>query len=313
VTPPREAVILSPETERAALNIAAALGTTAADAERRALRIEADLARYRAFSARQALRTFLSAPDPLTAGDWEWLQSGERGPLLLALPLTLPALAIVARLFDDGRRFLCIEETGLTAGVLRFVTELHRGKRAMLVRAPQQVRHRKTAPSPERERTIYVTFPDHHKTTEGTSRIVSFLGGEHYLPVTEPLLYFRGVTPVVTLLPGTDGRLILDRYEAPVSDPVTEDDATALLVWLARSIESFARAGTHELLAWGAMSQRTCDSVRLTRAVHARMLEAFLRAWKSDDGAIAEDVYVWSVGELERIHAANRTRAKGLA
>jgi hypothetical protein len=312
VTSPLDPTVLSPATQLAALNLAAALGATAADAARRAARIEADLDRYRAFSGRQALRTFLSAPDPLASADWDWLRGEQHGALLLALPLSLPSLAIVARLFDAGRHFLCIEETALTAGVLRFVTQLHGGKRAMLVRAPHQVRHRKTAVAPERERTIYITFPDHHKTTEGTSRIVPFLGGEHYLPVTEPLLYFRGVRPLVTLLPGPDGRLMLERYEAPVNDPVTEDDATALLGWLAFSIETFARAGTHELLGWGAMSQRTCDSVRLTRAVNARMIEAFLRAWKRDDRAIPEDVYLWSVAELERIHAANRTRARGV-
>jgi len=167
------------------------------------------------------------------------------------------------------------------------------------------LRHCRTASAEDLARTVYVTFPDHHRSSEGTSRVLPFFGLDHYIPLTEPLLYFRGVSPVVTL---EAGRLV--RYEAQPHDPVIEEDAAALLRWLIDRIETFARTGSDELLGWAAMSQRRCDNVRLSRAVHARMIEAFLRNWKSEAG-IEDGVYRWSIDELSRIHAANRNQAKG--
>jgi len=298
---------LSPDTRLAMQNIAAALGCPIDAAVARALEVERILSRHRDLAShpRQALKALLAMEDPLGADDWRWLRARRSGPFVLALPLTLSAMSIVARLFERGEHFLCIEETSITAPLLRFLGQLHRGSRAAVVPASLQIRHRRTTSAEELARVIYVTFPDHHRSSEGTARVLPFFGAEHYVPLTEALLYFRGASPVVTLEGGT-----LARYEVPPHDPIVEEDATALLVWLMGRIEAFARAGEHELLGWAAMSQRTCDTVRLNRAVHARMLEAFLRSWKSEAG-IDDGLYRWSLGELSRIHAANKNQVKG--
>jgi hypothetical protein len=302
-----ENVALSPDTRVAAQNIASALGCSTDAATARALDVERLLRRHRELAShpRQALEALLAIEDPLPADDWRWLRAKRNGPFILALPLTLSALSIIARLVRSGEHFLCIEETSVTSTLLRFLGELYRGSHAMLMPASMQIRHRRMTAAEELARVIYVTFPDHHRASEGTSRVLPFFGEEHYVPLTEALLYFRGASPLVTLEAGT-----LTRYEVPPHDPIVEEDATALLAWLTGRIEAFARAGTHELLAWTAMSQRTCDTVRLNRAVHARMVEAFLRSWKSAAG-IDDGLYRWSIGELARIHAANKSRAKG--
>jgi hypothetical protein len=307
--------VLSPDGWTAARNIEAALRQPADAAASRARRMELELDRYRglARNPRAALRALLAIDDPLPAADRRWLLKKENGPFVLSLPLTLPALAVIARLFDTRHHFLCIEETPLTMLLLGFLTELHKGRRAMMAQASGLIRHRRLATQKELSRTVFVTFPDHHRSTEGTSRVVPFFGGEHYVPITEPLLYFRGVSPVVTFAPAASGNgLALARYEVRPNDPVTEEDAVELLTWLMARIETFVQAGTHDLLSWTVISHRTRESFRVNRAVDARMVEAFLRAWKDDAGVIGDDLFAWSAGELARIHASSRTTPKEL-
>jgi len=133
---------LSPDTRLAMQNIAAALGCPIDAAVARALEVERILRRHRDLAShpRQALKALLAMEDPLGADDWRWLRARRSGPFVLALPLTLSAMSIVARLFERGEHFLCIEETSVTAPLLRFLGQLHRGAKQLHLGATSPTR-----------------------------------------------------------------------------------------------------------------------------------------------------------------------------
>jgi len=215
------------------------------------------------------------------------LESHEH-PYLLALPYTTDAIALLAHLVTRTRRTVLVEQTLLTQTLMPlFPCEF-----AMSDVLTRRNRTRDAATA----RSIFVTFPDHHFTLEGTTRPITFLGNEFQFSLAEALLYVRGASPLVTLA-HRDGRFQLDAYEAPV-DPqaVREQDALALVEWLAARIESVVRAAPASVLSWRSIAQRTTTAATLRRVLEGRMLQALVRV-----GPLTESTRRWALDRLRSI------------
>lgn len=214
-------------------------------------------------------------------------------PYILALPYTTDAIALLAHLVARTQRTVVIEQTLLTKALMPlFRCEL--ATPDVLIRR-NRMRDERTA------REIFVTFPDHHLTLEGTTRPVTFLGGEFHFSLTEVLLYVRGASPLVTLR-AEQGGYTLEAYDAPV-DPqaVREQDALALLTWLAARVESVVRAAPEKVLSWRSIAQRTSAAARVRRILEGRMLQAFVRV-----GPMQEETRGWALGRLRAIEESNK-------
>lgn len=214
-------------------------------------------------------------------------------PYVLALPYTTDAIALLAHLLTFTRRTVVIEQTLLTQSLM----PLFRCDFA----TPDAISRRNRARDEHSSRAIFVTFPDHHLTLEGTTRPVTFLGGEFHFSLAEALLYVRGAAPVVTMRAEGE-RYALDAYTTPV-DPaaVREEDALSLLRWLAARIESVVLAAPEKVLSWRSVAQRTSAAARVRRILEGRMLQALVRI-----GPMPSETRAWALGRLRAIEESCR-------
>ncbi len=227
----------------------------------------------------------LSAGAPLPAAP---LSPPDRAGIL-ALPFTTDAVLLLHSI----ERPMLIEKTPLTRSI-----EPLFGKRAELVTSDMLLRRNREAGA----RPLFVTFPEHHLTSDGTTRTVRFLGGEHHFSLLEVLLLVRGAAPLVTLRAAAGG-LELVTFDAPIdAAAVREADALAVVAWLAENIESVIRFAPERVLSWRGMAPRTAAAMRLRRAMDARLLQALVRA----GGALPEEVRTRYVARLRSIEELQR-------
>lgn len=210
-----------------------------------------------------------ATPSPADLAPLLQLETSDH-PYILALPYTTDAIALIAHLVARTKRPVLIEQTLLTQTLMPLFRGCELATPDVLIRR-NRMRDERTAPA------VFVTFPDHHLTLEGTTRPVTFLGGEFHFSLAEVLLYVRGAAPLVTMRAG-NGRYVLDTYDAPVSaDAVREADALGLLEWLAARVESVVRAAPANVLSWRAIAQRTSAAARVRRILEGRMVQALIR------------------------------------
>lgn len=225
-------------------------------------------------------------------------------PYLLALPFTVDAVSLLARLDLTTRRVVRVEKTPLVEPILGALAEQSNGR--MELQSPGDlVRANRLRGGRPGERTIFVTFPDHHWTGEETSRRIRFFGEDHWFPVLEPLLFVRGVAPLVTLEP-VEGpgphRFVPVAYDRAVPrGPVTEGDAQETLAWLACRLEAVLRADPGAAFSWGPAASRSERATAARRALDRNLVSGFLRAWRAADRTLAPEAIAKSLSELERL------------
>jgi hypothetical protein len=174
---------------------------------------------------------------------------------ILALPFTTDALAVLGGV----RRPMLIEQTPLTSTL---------GRTDVVTSDVLVARNR------ERVKPLFVTFPDHHLTADGTTRAIPFLGDDHHFSLLEVLLLARGTAPLVTLRAEGEA-LSFVTYDGPRIE--RESDALALLHWLAANLESVLRFAPSHVLSWRSIAQRSAAAVRTRRVLDGHLLQAMIR------------------------------------
>lgn len=239
---------------------------------------------------RNGARSIANAiPSPVDLDPLMRLESRDH-PYILALPYTTDAIVLLAHLALSTRRTVLIEQTPLTQALkplfpCEFAT-------------PDEITRRNRMRNESTARSIFVTFPDHHLTLEGTTRPVTIFGKEFQFSLAEALLFVRGASPIVTLHQH-EGRFLLETYDAPVDrQAVREQDALAIVEWLAARIESVVRAAPMSVLSWQTIAQRTSTAATLRRVMEGRMLQALVRL-----GTLNESTRQWALDRLRTIEA----------
>jgi hypothetical protein len=245
VTSPLDAV----ETEALARNIEKLLGCEIEHARRIGT---ASAARARAVE--RLRRAPLPAPALIVPAD-----AG-----VLALPFTTEAVLLL----NSIRRPMLIESTSET----RILEPLFAGRAELVTSDVMLRRNRDAGPRP-----LFVTFPDHHLTSDGTTRTVPFLGSAHHFSLVELLLLVRGAAPIVTMR-AANGHLQLVAWDAEVDrSSVSEAHALAFVRWLAEQVESVIRSKPECVLSWRAIAQCSASAVRQRRIMDGRLLQALVR------------------------------------
>jgi hypothetical protein len=236
----------------------------------------------------------IAAATPLPAGlDLLTRLEDNDHPYVLALPYTTDAITLLAHVVARTRRTVIVEQTLLTQALMPLF-------RCEFVTPDVMIRRNRTRDE-RTARAIFVTFPDHHLTLDGTTRPVTFLGGEFHFSLAEVLLYVRGASPIVTLRAEQSG-YVLDAYDAPV-DPavVREQDALSIVEWLAARLESVVLAAPAKVLSWRSIAQRTSAAARVRRILEGRMLQALVRI-----APIGDQTRSWAMDRLRSIEESYR-------
>ena len=218
---------------------------------------------------------------------------------LLALPFSVSAMSLIAHLVRDTKRRFYIIDTRFTRYYFPpFLVAPETLERVQLLPAAAMLRQNRAAAP---EAVTYVTFPDLESTSLDTARRVRFLGEDYQFTTLEPLLFFRGLAPLFTFAAGDSGEIKLVAYESPKVNAVTEADIDTLLAWLAQNMEQVFREAPADVLSW-AETRMLAYSMKATTAVmKLKMIEGYVRAWKSADPSFNDAAFARSIVELQKV------------
>jgi hypothetical protein len=251
----------------------------------------------------RALATLRSMNVPLELSEALRVLDAHAGnSYLLALPFSVSAMSLIAHLVRDPKRRFCIIDTRFTRYYFhQFLVAPETRERVQLILPAAMLRQNREATD---NAVTYVTFPDLESTSLDTARRVRFLGEDYQFSTLEPLLFFRGLAPLFTFSAAdfdATHKLKLVAYESPKVNAVTEADIDALLSWLAQHMDQVFRAAASDVLSW-AETRMLAYSMKATTAVmKLKMVEGYVRAWKSADPNFNDARFARSIVELQKV------------
>lgn len=257
--------------------------------------------------AARALRSLRRMPPPPgLAQAVRELEAYAGTSYLLALPLTVSSVILLARLTEDSSRHFCLIGTPLTCHYLKPLLDGPGGGRVKFLSSAEMLAHnRRRLETGSAEAVTYVTFPDHQTTAGDTMWGVNFLGEEYQFTTLEPLLFFRGLAPLFTLdasAYGSAGRLSLAAYPGPCDlETFSKADVLSVLGWLAGHLEHVFREMPADVLSWMQAVSRSSRIKAQVTVMKLKLVEGYLRAWHTSGTAMNAETYAWSITELRRL------------
>src|SRR5215213_1949882 len=257
----------------------------------------------------RALATLRSLSVPLdVAGTLRMLDAHAGNSYLLALPFSVSAMSLIAHLVSDTRRSFCVIDTQFTRYYFYpFLKATETRDRLQLLPPAAMLKHnrmRLEQPAAADNPVTYVTFPDLESTSLDTARRVRFMGEDYQFSTLEPLLFFRGLAPLFTFNAGDFAarrKLKLVAYESTKLNAVTQSDVDVLLTWLAQNMEQVFREVPADVLSW-AETHMLAYSMKATSSVmKLKMVEGYVRAWKSADPNFEDARFARSIVELQKV------------
>ena len=221
---------------------------------------------------------------------------------LLALPFAVSAMSLIGHLVRDTRRRFCIIDTRFTRYYFhQFLVAPETCERVELVSPAVMLRQNRAASDSP---VTYVTFPDLESTSLDTARRVRFLGEDYQFSTLEPLLFFRGLAPLFTFDASdfaATRQLKLVAYESPKVNAVTQADVDELLLWLAQHMEQVFRETPADVLSWAELRMLAYSVKATTAVMKLKVVEGYLRAWKSADPNFKDATFARSILELQKV------------
>lgn len=218
---------------------------------------------------------------------------------LLALPFSVSALTLIAHFVRDSNRRFCIIDTRFTRYYFhQFLVAPETRERVQLLSAAAMLKQTRAATN---DAVTYVTFPDLESTSLDTARRVRFLGEDYQFSTLAPLLFFRGLAPLFTFEFAATRKLKLIAYESPKVNAVTETDIDAVLAWIAQNMEQVFREVPGDVLSWAETHMLAYSMKATTAVMKLKMVEGYVRAWKSADPNFNDAVFARSIGELQKV------------
>ena len=251
-------------------------------------------------NASSALATLRSLNVPLDITEASRVLNPHAGSsYLLALPFSGSAMSLIAHLVRDTNRRFCIIDTRFTRYYFRpFLLAPETRERVQLMPAVVMLRQNREAGDAA---VTYVTFPDLESTSLYTARRVRFMGEDYQFTTLEPLLFFRGLAPLFTFTASDSGEVKLVAYEMGKVNAVTEADIDAALAWLAQHMEQVFRAAAADVLSWTETHMLAYSMKATTAVMKLKLVEGYVRAWKSADPNFKDAAFARSIVELQKV------------
>lgn len=232
---------------------------------------------------------------------------------LLALPLTASSVLLLTRLFQNTGRRCRIINTPLTSRYLRSLRSESEAGDNLFLSSSAMVEHRRRHTEADSSIT-YVTFPDHQFTRGDTMWKTTFLDEDYQFSTLEPLLFFRGVAPLVTLgveASGAGARLELVAYASgqPAGE-VAEEDVSALLKWLAEQMGGVFRHAPEDVMSWEYVYARSHRMKARTTVMKLKEVEGYIHSWRAADACFDAETYAWALKELRELQGALNVAAQ---
>jgi len=141
---------------------------------------------------------------------------------------------------------------------------------------------------------VYVSFPELHTLTAGTTASTSFLGKACRFSVLDPLLCRYGLNTLLTIghFPASSGAgPELVSCDAPAIGPEGNSQAiTTLLRWLLGHLQVSASAAPDDTLSWHHLYRASAHCYQIERHNRIEQLEAYFKAWQRAPGGMPESL-----------------------
>lgn len=256
----------------------------------------------RSLNTLRKMNVSLDAPEAVRA-----LKRYDSQSYLLALPFTVSAMSLIAHLVHDSSRQFAIIDTRFTRYYFYpFMKAAETCERIQLLSPTAMLRHNRTRLEHSTDDTpvTYVTFPDLQATTLDTARRIRFMDEDYHFSTLEPLLFFRGLAPLMTF--GADDlaatrKIKLVSYPFTNTRSVNEGDIDGLLEWLAEQIEQVFREVPAEVLSWTEMRMLAYSMKAMTAVMKLKMIDGYVRAWKAADPDFTDDAFSRATAELQQV------------
>ncbi|HLL82138.1 MAG TPA: hypothetical protein VK420_05785, partial [Longimicrobium sp.] len=269
-------------------DLGASLQEVAREAARRAARLQAGDAGVLAPYA-----------DPLPGEMAVHDARAQREAVVIALPCTAPALALLTRLVRAAPDAVHVMRTPLTERFAGAVTggPLRLATPAEMVKI---VRGGWAATSPP----LLITFPDHQPAATGTAWGVRFFGQVHAFATLEPILLARGARGLFGVGAGP---------AVVQADPsVLGGGIQALLEWLALRMEEALRSAPAEALSWELIQRRALRAMLEREALRRTLVADLIRAWHSAHPTAPRELVAAALGSLRTLPELPAALAGGL-
>jgi len=229
----------------------------------------------------------------------------DNGSCLMALPFSGAALELLHELASDGSLPLILVEGAALA------------KRSMDVGATIQdlprcqtrevIKHVKIQVK-QPQAVVYVSFPELHALTAGTTANTSFLGKACRFSVLDPLLCRYGLNTLLTIgyFPASNGvGPELVSCEAPKVGPEEHTLAiTTLLRWLLGHLQVSASVAPDDTLSWHYLYRASMHHYQIERHNRIEQLDAYFNAWRSSPGGMPEKLCRLAAARVAALRAA---------
>lgn len=303
-TRPQAPIIKQPDTERsirqAAAGMAYYLGLSEEDA---ILRAQAACERRERRGGQPLSDGLVVSPDQAYKVLHRSLK--ENGSCLMALPFSGAALELLHELSADGSLPLILVESPALAKLLAdlgaTIQDLPR------CQTWDVIKHVKIQVA-QPQAVVYVSFPELHTLTVGTTANTSFLGKACRFSVLDALLCRYGLNTLLTIgyFPATAGvGPELVSCEAPKVGPEEHTKAiTTLLRWLLGHLQVSASVAPDDTLSWHHLYRASMHCYQIERHNRIEQLDAYFNAWRSSPGGMPETLCRIAAARVAALRAA---------
>lgn len=213
----------------------------------------------------------------------------KNGSCLMALPFSGAALELLHEIASEGSLPLILIESQALAklsGILgTTIADLPR------CQTHEVIKHVKIQVA-QPQAVVYVSFPELHTLTAGTTASTSFLGKACRFSVLDPLLCRYGIKTLLTIgyFPATASvGPELVSCDAPAIGPEGNSQAmTTLLRWLLGHLQVSASVAPDDTLSWHHLYRASAHCYQIERHNRIEQLEAYFKAWKRSPGGMPE-------------------------
>ena len=239
------------------------------------------------------------------------------GPCLLALPFNRPALQLLRQLPGQVQAPVVIIDSPALGDSLARWRLPESVARCGMTDALQRAKAQAAAGALHgglgsgqggAAPVLYISFPELHRPSAGTTAQLTFLGQPTLLSLFEPLLCQHGLSTLLTMalhtLP-TGPALLLSALRTAAAGPDSPGAApAAILRWLVGHLQTLARTLPEQTLSWPQLYRSSAHFQAIVRSNRLKQLAAFFDAWQASGSGLQGQTQAFVTAQLAALRSA---------
>ncbi|MBI3283241.1 MAG: hypothetical protein HYZ65_00105 [Burkholderiales bacterium] len=219
------------------------------------------------------------------------------GSCLMALPCHVEALLLLRALAHDASLRLVLVDS---PAARTLSDEAFAGRHIERCATQDLVKRVKRA-DVEDVQAVYISFPELHSLTHGTTATILFLGKACRVSVLESLLCVSGLNTLLTLGSRDDAshpHLMVVSWNRSVFAQNQTRAISVALGWLWSHLQAVASVAPAEMLSWHALYRASEHCRHIERENQIKQLEAYFEAWRRSPAALSADTHQLALARL---------------